>query len=63
MEEILWYWGPFFVVFILVVAAFARQAKYFRAQVHNYAAQAAELSKIHQSLERIAAALEARGRS
>jgi hypothetical protein len=36
----------------------ARQAKFFKTQADSSAAQTAELSKIHQSLERVAAALE-----
>jgi hypothetical protein len=66
METFILYWGPTLVALAVVVvvirAALARQARYFRTHTDNTAAQTAELSKIHRSLERIASALEASGR-
>lgn len=66
MESFLLYWGPTLVAVAVVVvvmrAGLARQAKYFRTHNDNTAAHTAELSKIHQSLERIASALESHGR-
>jgi len=64
MTEILNYWGPTLLALVIVVAALRyaimRQAKFFKDRSENDNAQTAELQKIGQSLERIAAALEAR---
>jgi len=64
MEGILWYWGPTILiaaaVLIVCRAGIARQGKYFKTQTDNTAAQTAELSKIHRTLERVAVALEGR---
>ena len=62
MENFLLYWGPTLLVGAIVVVVMrlilSRQAKFFKTQADNVAAQTAELSKIHQSLERVASALE-----
>ena len=60
----LWSWVPMLLLIAVWVffyrKGFARQATYFRTHNDTSAAQMVELSKIHQSLERIASALEER---
>jgi hypothetical protein len=64
MMDFLVYWGPTLVpvAVILLVFGFAmrRQAAFFKNQAQNSAAQTAELRKIGQSLDRVAAAIEKR---
>jgi hypothetical protein len=64
LEGILWYWGPTILIAAMILAilrgGLSRQARYFKTQADNSTAQTAEMTKIHQSLERIASALESR---
>ena len=67
MQTFLLYWGPSIMMVVAILIPFgflirailARQAKFYRDWIGNGAAQTAELSKIHQSLERLASAIEA----